>query len=349
MTLKYKILFAFSVLLIGLIIIIRPYWQFINKTLKVSPIKTLFSIDGLKTYNNHVNILLLGIAGENRDGPNLSDSILVASYNLKTNYLTTISIPRDIWSEALQDKINSAYAYGEAKRKGAGFILAKAEIENIIGQPIHYAAVINFDQFTKLIDFLGGVDIAVENSFIDNEFPIAGKENDLCDNDPEYKCRYETVSFDKGLNHMNGAIALKFVRSRHALGTEGSDFSREKRQQKVIEAIKNKLTIFVKKNNIDQFKKLYVILDELIKRDISNQQVAIIFKNIILKRNFKQDKILLSEGFFVNPEVNSDKYNGLWILAPINDDIKILQKYINCRLNQEKNCEDLKTEGEKNR
>lgn len=255
MSLKLKLIIISSLILIVFLIIIRPYYLFVTKTLHVSPIKTLLSLDGLKTYNNHVNILFLGIAGEDRDGPNLSDSIVVVSYDLKINHLTTISIPRDVWSEALQDKINSAYAYGEAKKKGAGFILAKAEVETITGQPIHYGAAINFDQFEKLIDFIGGVEVSVENSFIDKEFPIAGKENDLCDNDPHYKCRYKTVSFTKGVSLMDGQTALNFVRSRHAEGSEGTDFAREKRQQKVMEAIKNKLIAFVNKPDVVQYKK----------------------------------------------------------------------------------------------
>ena len=146
--------------LILLFLIVRPYWSFINNTLHVSILKTLFSKDSLKTYDNQVNILLLGIAGGQHEGPNLSDSNIVANYNFKTNKLTTVSIPRDLWSPTLNDKINSAYAYGEAKKPGkGGFILAKAEIEAVIGLPIQYAAVVDFQQFKELIDFLGGIEI----------------------------------------------------------------------------------------------------------------------------------------------------------------------------------------------
>jgi polyisoprenyl-teichoic acid--peptidoglycan teichoic acid transferase len=344
MTIKTKLFIFIFIVLILMVILLRPYYVFITKTLQVSPLKTLFSIDGMKTYNNRVNILVLGIAGADREGPNLSDLIVVISYDLKTNHLVTISIPRDIWSDALRDKINSAYAYGLAKngKYTDGFNLAKAEVGTIIGQPIHYASAINFDQFEELINFLGGVDVNVENSFVDNEFPIAGKENDLCNDDPEFKCRYQTISFTKGLTHMDGKTALNFVRSRHAIGGEGSDFAREKRQQKVIEAIKNKLVAFVKKSDVGNYKKLYDLFDKLVKRDINNQQVAIILKDIILKRNFKQEKIILSGDLFINPTINLDRYNGLWVLAPVNDDIDTVHRYIDCRLNQKTDCEGLK-------
>lgn len=338
---KPKILISAFLLLTFLFLIIKPYFDFLNKDLKISIIKTLFSKDSLKTYDNQVNILLLGIGGQAHDGPNLSDSINLINYNFKTNTLSTISIPRDIWSETLKDKINSAYAYGEAKKPGSGgFILAKAEISEVVGMPIQYAAVINFNGFKQLVDFLGGIDVEVENSFIDKRFPIEGKENDPCDGDPEYNCRYQTISFTKGINHMDGETALKFIRSRHAEDKEGTDFAREKRQQKVIEAIKNKMIVIVKKLDINQYKKLYYFFNQIIKRDITNQQLAIIVKNIFLNKNFQQKKIVLNESLFINPPI-SNQYNNLWVLIPKNNDYSIVYKYIQCQLQNKNNCQSL--------
>lgn len=338
---KTKIIKFLAILVAIFFIIIKPYVDFVNKDLKISLLKTLLFKDSLKTYDNQVNILLLGIGGASHDGPNLSDSINLINYNFKTNILSTISIPRDIWSETLKDKINSAYAYGEAKKPGeGGLILAKAEISEIVGMPIQYAAVINFNQFRQLVDFLGGVDVVVENSFTDKKFPIEGKEDDLCGGDPEYNCRYETISFTKGLTHMDGQTALKFIRSRHAEGKEGTDFAREKRQQKVIEAIKNKLIFFIKTLDVAQYKKLYNFFDNSIKRDITNQQLAIIAKNIILNKNFKQIKITLNESLFENPPI-SYKYNNLWVLIPKNNDYSTLYKYIQCQLKNKNNCDNL--------
>ncbi len=90
MSVKSKLIIAFSLILITFVILIRPYYLFVTQTLHVSPVKTLLSLDGLKSYNGHVNILFLGIAGADRDGPNLSDSIVVFSYEMKTNQVVTI-------------------------------------------------------------------------------------------------------------------------------------------------------------------------------------------------------------------------------------------------------------------
>ncbi|VVA43897.1 Cell envelope-related transcriptional attenuator [Candidatus Roizmanbacteria bacterium] len=370
MPLKSKVIIFISLILIALVIILCPYYIFVTKTLQVSPFKTLFSRSGLKTYNNHVNILFLGITGNGREGPNLSDSIIVFSYDLKTNQMTTISIPRDVWSEALRDKINSAYAYGEAKKKGSGFILAKAEVETIVGQPIHYATAVDFSQFEELIDFLGGIEVNVEKTFDDYAFPIPDdslKEPPACGHSEEdiqkftesypseeeiwkyFPCRYKHIRFDEGITLMGGETALNFARSRHSIGSEGTDFAREKRQQKIIEGIKNRLIAFAKKPNISQYQLLYDLTNKLVKRDINNQQLAVIFKNIVFRKNFTQDKILLSEDFFINPETNLSRFDGLWVLIPVDDDIKIVHRYIDCRLSQKTNCEELKPKRKEDR
>lgn len=350
MTFKTKLAIGLSVIFIFLFLLIRPYWAFVNQTLKVSIFKTLLSKDSLETYDNQVNILLLGIAGGDHDGPNLSDSIVVANYNFKSNKLTTISIPRDIWSDTLEDKINSAYAYGEAKKTGGGgFILAKAEVEAIVGLPIQYSAVIDFNQFKELIDYLGGIEVEVENTFTDKKFPIVGRENDDCEGDETYGCRYESLTFKKGKSLMDGETALKFVRSRYAEGKEGTDFAREKRQQKVIESVKDKMIDMAKKMDLETFRSLYKIMDKLVKRDITNQQAAIIAKNIVFKDNFKQEKISLGEDFFTNPPLYSPDYRGLWVLVPNDKDYSTIHEYITCNLKSLEKCEKLEDKGKKDK
>lgn len=341
MSLKIKLWGFFAILLIGLVLFLQPYYLFITRTMRISPVKALFYFDSLKTFDKQVNILLLGIAGKNHDGPNLSDSIVVANYNFRTNRLTMISIPRDIWSNTLFDKINSAYAYGEAKKTNAGFILAKAEVGAIVGLPIHYAATIDFEQFKELIDFLGGVEVEVENSFVDEKFPITGRENDMCDGDSEFKCRYQTVKFTKGKTIMDGDTALKFVRSRNSEGREGNDFAREKRQQKVYKAIIDKLFSKALQLDLKYFQKIYPFLDGVLKRDITNQQLTIILRNIFLKGNFRQQRIGLNDDFFVNPD-NPDSYDGLWVLLPKKNDFAQVHQYIDCVINEGNNCDRLK-------
>ncbi len=341
---------GFSAML--LFFFIKPYYSFITDTVQVSLLKTFFSLDSLKTYNNNVTILILGIAGEDHEGTNLSDSMIVVNYNLKSNKLLNISLPRDIWSDTLKDKINTAYTYGEIKQKGGGLILAKAEAAAVIGRPIHYSAVINFSQFEELIDFLGGIDIEVDNSFVDKKYPVKGRENDDCGGDPEYSCRYESVEFKRGMTKMDGKTALIYVRSRNAKGSEGNDFARNKRQQKVISAVKSKIINRIKTVDLGYIKRMYQILDRIFIRDIENQQIAVLVKNYLMSKNFRQVQISLSQEFFTVP--NPNVYYGKYVLIPIGENFSLIKKYIDCH--QEKleesrpagSCEILKNEGEKN-
>lgn len=370
MSLKIKIILSAFVILALFLIIIRPYYLFLTQTAKISPLKALLSIGGPKTVNDRVNFVFLGVADASHDGPNLSDSITFLSYDFKTNRLTSIALPRDVWSADLKDKINAAYADGYATRGSEnqpeavkvknGLAIAKAEIANVVGQPIQYAAAINFDQFQNLIDFLGGVDINVEKSFDDYAFPIpddsltnapcghsSAEIQQFTNSNPTeqdiwkyFSCRYEHIHFGAGLLHMDGATALIYVRSRHAIGPEGSDFAREARQEKVIEGVKDKLLAVVKKPDLNAYEKLYSLGDQMVKRDISNQELAVILKNIILNKNFQQEKIVLADDFFANPTANLQMYNYLWVLIP--KDNKAVHDYVNCRLSGNVGCDSLK-------
>lgn len=319
---------SFIALLIAAIflLILVPYYLFLKQALGVSILKTLFSRDSIKKIGGETNILILGIPGGSHPGPALSDSIIVANYNFKKNRLITVGIPRDVWSETLKDKINTAYAYAEEKVKGAGLKLAKAEVGAIIGVPIQYGMVINFQEFQDLIDFFGGVDIDVERSFVDKKFPIEGKEDDDCGGkDEEFLCRYKTVSFQKGITHMDGQTALNYVRSRNALGAEGSDFARTKRQQRVFSSVKDKTKEVIWSFNLVNQKKLYENLNELILRDFTNQQAALVFKNIFFKRNFIQKDFSLPREFFIVPD--AVYYDGRYVLIPVSGTFDEIHSY----------------------
>lgn len=331
------------VLIIAVVIVVilgiaTPYYRILTKTVRVSPVKVLLGLGGLQTLNGRVNILLLGVPGGAHEGPNLSDSINVLSYDMKSNRLTTIGIPRDVWSETLHQKINAAYATGEAIEPGKGLTLARAEVSGITGIPIHYGVVIRFEQFRELIDYLGGVEVNVEHSFTDDEFPVAGREADECGGDTNYRCRYETISFEKGLRLMNGDTALKYVRSRHAIGAEGSDFSRNQRQQTVMKAIRGNLisvNIILSPSKIEG---LYKTLDKLVERDITNEQAAVIAKNIVLKRNFGQSSGVLPRDLFTVPD--TWQYNGQYVLVPEKGSYADVHKFVEDLLNVKDFLED---------
>lgn len=182
---------------------------------------------------NRVNILLLGMGGEGHSGAYLTDTIILASLKPSTQEVAFLSIPRDLFVPIPGygwRKINNANAFGEMKN-AQGAELVTQVVENITAQEVHYYARLDFQGFTKMVDLLGGLKIDVETSFSDYQYP-------------DWNYGYQTISFKKGEQTMNGDQVLKFVRSRHGNNGEGSDFARSKRQQKVLLAFKDKVLSF---------------------------------------------------------------------------------------------------------
>jgi LCP family protein required for cell wall assembly len=181
----------------------------------------------------YTNVLIVGI--DTRETGNLlnTDTIILASYNHETHDITMMSIPRDFHVQVNPDvywfnRINSVYSTYEAKGDGQGLLHLREVVTEITDIDIQYHAMIDYNGFIELIDTLGGIDVYVENSFTDYRYPA----------EPGYK----TVSFEEGPQHMDGATALEYARSRHSLQNgEGSDFARARRQQNVISAVTDKI------------------------------------------------------------------------------------------------------------
>jgi polyisoprenyl-teichoic acid--peptidoglycan teichoic acid transferase len=183
--------------------------------------------------DDRVNILLLGVGGAGHDGPQLTDTIILASYKPSTGKVALVSIPRDLLVQTKEFgsvKVNAVNAYAERRQKGSGPEAQARELSAALGQPIEYWARIDFRGFEKMIDAIGGIDITVDRSFVDTQFP----REDGSDS-------YRTISFKAGPQHMDGETALDFARSRHGSNGEGSDFARSKRQEKIIIAAREKL------------------------------------------------------------------------------------------------------------
>ncbi len=218
-------------LLLGLFILkgVTGAWNAGNLSVKQVLLSAIGN--GLKTdENNLTNILLVGVGGDGHDGENLTDTMLVASINNTENTVSMLSIPRDLYveSEAVSygSRINSIYeiVYDTTENDALAEAALEKEIENITGVDIHYFVKIDFKGFVKLVDALGGIEIAVKESIYDSSYPKG--ENGLT----------EIFSLQEGLQILDGETALKYVRSRH----NTSDFSRAARQQEMLGAIKEK-------------------------------------------------------------------------------------------------------------
>lgn len=178
---KNNRLVRFLVILFGVFVIFAIIWQFASGTSSVEVfdfMNPLKKEETIKSTDDRINILLLGNAGGVHDGPYLTDSIIVASYNLKTSDITLFSIPRDLWVDSLKIKVNAVYERGI--KTNDALKLAEDKIDDILGIPIHYGIRLDFSGFARAIDLVEGIDVNVEKTFDDYKYPIAGKEDDLC-------------------------------------------------------------------------------------------------------------------------------------------------------------------------
>ncbi|NCU41657.1 MAG: LytR family transcriptional regulator [Candidatus Moranbacteria bacterium] len=211
--------------------------------------------------SGRINILLLGKAGENYPGKDLTDTIIVASINTQTGQASLLSLPRDLYVP-LEDgdvftKINAVY--GMNQNKEDPFFLIRKTISSLLHIDIHYTIAVNYDAFITIIDALGGINVTVDQDIYDTRFP-----------GPNYS--YETFELKKGFHTLNGPTALKYVRERHS--DPRGDFGRAERQQKTIKAIKNKAFSTQTFLNPITLHKLLISLEKNIRMDISLEEIG---------------------------------------------------------------------------
>jgi len=217
-------------------------WSWFSNFSLVGQLRQLAQSSGekLKGENrDRINILLLGIGGKDHEGGLLTDTIMLASLRPSTKEVAFVSIPRDL-SVPIEGmgwrKINGVNAYAEKDNPGSGGLAVSQAVGHLLNMPIDYYLTVDFAGFIKIIDELGGLRVYVDNTLDDYSYPILGREDD-----PNYYSRWEYLHVDAGWQQMDGALALKFARSRHGVGVEGSDFARSRRQQKILEAVKDQL------------------------------------------------------------------------------------------------------------
>lgn len=317
----------------------------------------------------NINVLLLGKAGGQHEGPDLTDTIILATINPQKNVVNLISIPRDLWIPDLQAKINTAYAYGQEKDR-QGKLLAKTAVSQVTEKQIDYVLVVDFQAFVDLIDHIGGIDVGVKTILDDYKYPIEGREDDPCDHTDEeiidlsaqiatgsalpedvFPCRYKHIHFDAGLVHMDGERALEFVRSRHGTNGQGSDFARSMRQQDVINAVRDKtLSLGTLLNPIKVLGAFNIIQNNI----DTNAEIRELDDFINLARKIQGAKIISTvidigsgegqrPGLLIHPPV-SEAQKLQWVLIPrvgdgnfseIHEFIKCIEEGFECKIEED--------------
>jgi LCP family protein required for cell wall assembly len=162
-----------------------------------------------------MNILVLGSdhRAQENEKYGRSDTIIVVHIDPGNNYLSLMSIPRDLRVQIPghgKDKINAAFAYG-------GPALTIQTVEQLTGVDINHYMEVDFQAFQDITDALGGVYVDVDRRYYNDN--------------PEW----ELIKLAPGYQLLKGSDALDYVRFRHDLN---NDFGRMERQQRFLAALR---------------------------------------------------------------------------------------------------------------
>jgi LCP family protein required for cell wall assembly len=263
---------------------------------------------------DRLNILLIG--ADEQGGAHNTDTMITVSIDPQTSQIVMFQLPRDtvdvpippgpaqsVYGSVYQGKINSWYSavvgrpdFYPGARNTRGYNGLKAILGNLYGLDIKYFVEVNFRGFREVVNALGGVTINVQIPVLDDNFP-----ND--------EGRRERLYVPAGIQHMTGAEALDYARSRKST----SDFERGARQQRVIVSLREQLDVGQALRNIDALGKA---IGGSVRTDIPRELVPQLLglseqidtrsiRSVIFTPPFFQQEILSSpRGYIIVPNVD---------------------------------------------
>lgn len=154
------------------------------------------------------------------DGAQLTDSIMIVSFDQKTQDVALLSLPRDLKvpMACSAGKVNEVYWCNNQNgtNEEAGALALAEQLRQVLGIEFQYWAHVNWGALMDIVDTLGGVTVTLDEDIND-------------------KGHTGTVIQAGVPTHINGLQAVALARARY--GTAGGDFTRGNSQQKIMEGI----------------------------------------------------------------------------------------------------------------
>jgi LCP family protein required for cell wall assembly len=245
--------------------------------------------------SGRTNILVYGMT---EDGLR-TDSILLVSYYWKQKKIVTLNIPRDlyVYDGYENDKMGEVYAYA-VNREPHNTAYPDNYVASVISKeysiPINYWVQFDMVGEVNFINALGGVEINVPVSFTDYQYPTWNYSGYV----------RPAPHFSAGPQHMDGANALIYSRSRHSLDNgQGSDFARSQRQEQVIQATMTKLKTLGIVGNLTEISHYLDILGSTVTTNMSTSQMvsfASSVKNLNPQTDYIKSSWETGNGFLCN-------------------------------------------------
>ncbi|HET7472383.1 MAG TPA: LCP family protein [Candidatus Limnocylindrales bacterium] len=227
------------------------------------------------TGTDPLNILLIGSDQRPQENTYNTDTLIVVSIDPVSKHVAMFSLPRDSTDVPLPPGTPLSNAYGgvyplkinslftQTRNRGdlvpgtartRGYNALKEVLGNLYQLDIKYYVEVNFDGFKQVVDAMGGVTVNVQVPVLDDGYPADTG-------------RHQRVYIPTGIQHMTGAQALVYARSRHG----SDDFDRGYRQQRVLTSLREQADVAAL---IPRIPELYQALRRTVKTDIPLDQLA---------------------------------------------------------------------------
>lgn len=326
---KLKILKYFIILVIMASIVAGGYtaYKFIaagNNILKGN-IMDLFKNKPLKQDSNgRSNFLILGTSEDDpgHGGADLTDSILVVSVDQNKKDIYMFSVPRDLYVDygmactaGYAGKINAYFSCvnGDTTSEAEQERLAGTQklVGDIFGLDIQYGIHVNHTVIKEAVDAIGGVDVDVQGS---------NGASGILDRNFDWRCNYTCylVKYENGVHHLDGKHALYLAQARGDVaptyGLGNSNFDREKNQQKILMAIKEKAMTTGILTNLGAVTKLIDALGNNLRTNIQTDEIRTLMQIASDVKSTDVRTISLVEED--NKVVSSGNYGGASVVMP---------------------------------
>jgi len=283
-------------------------------TLSLPPVGSpLASASAVPAWNHtdRLNILLLGVDQRSGDSTFNTDTMIVVSIDPVTKNVALFSLPRDtvdvplpasaqgVFGSVYRGKINSLWTNARNRPdafpgsgNARGYNALKETLGTLYHLNIQYYVMVNFQGFKQVVDTLGGVTIDVQNPVVDDKYPG--------DNGTDLR-----VYIPAGVQHMTGAEALIYARSRHG----SNDFDRASRQQRVILSIRQQTS---PQTVLDNLQPLLTALKSSFKTDIPLDQLP-----ALIQLSSQINTANIRSYVFSPPRFGTEGYpNGIYSIEP---------------------------------
>ncbi|HEX9153223.1 MAG TPA: LCP family protein [Candidatus Saccharimonadales bacterium] len=253
-------------------------WKFVSNNVKIfgwGGLVDMFKTTKLQGEDEgRVNILLAGNSADDpgHAGAQLTDSIMVISVNTKDKTGYILSIPRDLYIDAVPSdysKINEVYqdgeksGFSESGYAAGGMGLLEKTVTEHFGIKINYYALVNYAALKEAVNAVGGIQVTIASS---DARGLYDSSPDLLNN------RQPLVNLPNGTVTLDGTAALGLARARgNGRGSYGyakSDFTRTENQRKMLVALKDKSASLGTLSNPIKLGKLMDSLGSNVKTDL---------------------------------------------------------------------------------